>query len=74
MRLNKTQIEHMAFSIAKSLVRDGLVITDKREKLYDDLQKVIYSELEKEDLLDERVKEILKNRLEEIRSTNIDYF
>ncbi len=74
MRLNKTQIEHLAFTIAKTLIKEGLIITDKREKFYEDLQKIIYTELEKEDILDEKVKEILKNRLDEIRSSNIDYF
>lgn len=74
MRLNKLQIEHLAFSIVKGLLADGLIISDDRERLTLEVQEIIVKELEKEDHLDEQVKEILKGKLEEIRSTNVDYY
>ncbi len=74
MRLNKQQIEHLAFTIVKSLLKESLVITDNREKLVEDLQQIIVRELEKEDELDEKVKDILKDKLNEIRNSNIDYY
>jgi hypothetical protein len=74
MRLNKIQIEHLSFQIAKGLVNDELVIVEDREKLVTEIQELVTRELEKEDLLDEQVKEILKEKLNEIRNTNIDYY
>lgn len=74
MRLNKLQINHLAFSIAKGLVKDEAVITEDREKLVKEIEDVIARELEKEDKLDEQVKEILKDKLDEIRSSNVDYY
>ena len=74
MRLNKQQIEYMAFSIANGLIQENLVLSDDREKLFAELLGLMTRELEKEDLLDEKVKEILKEKLNEIRNTNIDYY
>jgi len=68
------QIEHLAFSIVKSLLADDLVIAEDRERLVLQIQEIVVRELEKEDQLDEQVKEILKGKLEEIRSTNVDYY
>ncbi len=74
MRLNKLQIEHLAFSIVKGLLTEDQIITDDREKMVAETQGIIVKELEKEDQLDEQVKDILKEKLEEIRSTNVDYY
>jgi hypothetical protein len=74
MRLNKLQIEHLAFSIVKGLLKDDMIITEDRERIVKEVEGVIIRELEKEDKLDEQVKEILKDKLEEIRSTNVDYY
>lgn len=74
MRLNKQQVEHLAFRIVKSLLTEKLVMVENREKAVADLQQIITQELEKEDLLDEKVKEILKDKLNEIRNSNIDYY
>lgn len=68
------QIEHLAFSIAKGLLADDLVIVEDRERLVLQIQEIVVRELEKEDQLDEQVKEILKGKLEQIRSTNVDYY
>jgi hypothetical protein len=74
MRLNKQQIEHLAFRIVKDLLKEKLVMLENREKVVSDLQNVITQELEKEDALDEKVKDILKDKLNEIRNSNIDYY
>jgi hypothetical protein len=74
MRLNKIQIEYMAFQIVKGLINDNLIFTEDRERIVAELQEIMTRELEKEDMLDEKVKEILKEKLNEIRNTNIDYY
>ena len=74
MRLNKQQVEHLAFSIIKGLLKENLILIENKEKLFEDIQAVITRELEKEDLLDEKVKDILKEKLNEIRNSNIDYY
>jgi len=74
MRLNKLQIEHMAFVIVKGLLIDNALITEDKEKLVKQVEAIVHKELEKEDQLDEQVKEILKDKLEEIRNTNVDYY
>ena len=74
MRLNKQQIEHLAFYIVQQLLKEKLLMVENREKMAADVQAIISTELEKEDLLDEKVKEILKEKLNEIRNSNIDYY
>ena len=74
MRLNKQQIEHMAFSIVNELLKEGLIITEDKEKMVAEVHEIIIRELEREDLLDEQVKDILKEKLNEIRNANIDYY
>ena len=74
MRLNKQQIEHLAFHIVKKLLKENLLMVENRDKIAVDVQNIISGELEKEDLLDEKVKEILKDKLNEIRNSNIDYY
>ena len=68
------QIEHLAFSIVKGLLKDDTIIIEDRERIVKEVEIIITHELEKEDKLDEQVKEILKDKLEEIRSTNVDYY
>ncbi len=74
MRLNRQQIEQMAFIVIKGLLSEDMILTDDKEKTVSDVEMVITKELEKEDLLDEKVKDILKEKLPEIRNTNIDYY
>ena len=74
MRLNKQQIEHLAFKIVKGLLSENLLMVENRDKTVNDVQNIITKELEKEDLLDEKVKDILKEKLTEIRNSNIDYY
>ena len=59
------QIEHMAFAISKGLVKEGMIITEDRDKLVKQVEEIVAKEL---------AKEILKNKLDEIRSTNVDYY
>ena len=72
--MSKLQIEHLAFSVIKGLLREDLIIADEKETVVAETQELITKELEKEDLLDEKVKEILKDKLNEIRNTNVDYY
>ncbi|MCP5045868.1 MAG: DUF507 family protein [bacterium] len=74
MRLNKLQIEHMAFTVVKGLLKDNALITEDKESLVKEVESIIANELAKEDQLDEQVKEILKEKLDEIRNTNVDYY
>ncbi len=74
MRLNKLQIDHLAFTIVNGLLKDNSIIIEDRERIVKEVEGVITQELEKEDKLDEQVKEILKDKLEEIRNTNVDYY
>ncbi len=74
MRLNKQQIEHLAFHVVKGLLAEKLIFVENREAVVADVQAIITQELEKEDALDEKVKDILKDKLNEIRNSNIDYY
>ena len=74
MRLNKHQIEYFAFSIAKTLIKDGIIIVEDKEVFLKDIQTIITNELEKEDILDEKVRNILQNKMDDIRNSNIDYY
>jgi len=74
MRLNKVQIEHMAFTIVKGLIKNQLIIAEDKDKLVKQIEDLISHELEKEDALDEQVKEILKTKWDDIRNSNVDYF
>ena len=74
MRLNKHQVEHMAFNVVKRLLQEECILTDDKEKTAGEIHEVITRELEREDMLDEQVKDILKEKLNEIRNANIDYY
>lgn len=74
MRLNKQQLEHMAFNIVNELLKESLILTEDKEKMVTEVHEIITKELAREDLLDDQVKEILKEKLNEIRNANIDYY
>ncbi len=74
MRLNKQQLEHMAFNIVNELLKESLILTEDKEKMVTEVHEIITKELGREDLLDDQVKEILKEKLNEIRNANIDYY
>ena len=73
MRLNKNQIEHMAFVIVRNLLKEEKIIADDRNKLTESLMNLITEEFQKEDKLDQEVREILSAHMEKIRSENIEY-
>lgn len=73
MRLNKNQIEHMAFMIVRKLMKDEKIIVDNKTKLIDDVTNLITEEFLKEDKLDQEVREILSQHMEKIRKENIEY-
>ncbi|NIM58753.1 MAG: DUF507 family protein [Candidatus Aminicenantes bacterium] len=73
MRLNKNQIEHMAFIIVRNLLKEEKIIVDDRNKLTESLMSLITDEFQKEDKLDQEVREILNKHMEKIRSENIEY-
>lgn len=73
MRLNKNQIEHMAFLILRSLQKDGKVLVDEKDRLLDELILLITDEFQKEDQLDQEVREILGKHMEKIRRENLEY-
>ncbi len=73
MRLNKNQIEHMAFVIVRNLLKEEKIIVDDRNKLTESLMNLITEEFQKEDKLDQEVREILSAHMEKIRSENIEY-
>ena len=73
MRLNKNQIEHMAFIIIKNLLKEEKILLDDRNKIIDDIANLITEEFQKEDKLDQEVREILSKYMEKIRKENIEY-
>jgi hypothetical protein len=73
MRLNKNQIEHMAFIIVRNLTREGKVILEDRNKITEQIISLITEEFQKEDQLDQEVREILSKHMEKIRRENIEY-
>jgi hypothetical protein len=73
MRLNKNQIEHMAFLILRNLQKDGKVLVEEKAPLLDEIIALITDEFQKEDQLDQEVREILSKHMEKIRRENIEY-
>jgi hypothetical protein len=73
MRLNKNQLEHLAFLIVRNLQRDGKVLIESKETLLQDLTSLLNEEFLKEDQLDQEVRELLGKHMDEIRKGNIEY-
>lgn len=73
MRLNKNQIDHLAFIIVRNLTREGKVILEDRNKIVENIISLITEEFQKEDQLDQEVREILSQHMEKIRRENIEY-
>jgi hypothetical protein len=73
MRLNKNQIEHLAFIIIRNLQKDGKVLIEEKTRLLDEIISLITDEFQKEDKLDQEVREILSTHMEKIRKENIEY-
>jgi hypothetical protein len=73
MRLNKNQVDHLAFVIVKNLTKEGKVILEDRNRLVEDIISLLTEEFQKEDQLDQEVREILSQHMEKIRRENIEY-
>jgi hypothetical protein len=73
MRLNKNQVEHMAFIIVRNLVKEGKVILEDRGRIVESISSLISEDFQKEDHLDQEVREILSKHMEKIRKENIEY-
>ena len=73
MRLNKNQVDHLAFIIVKNLTKEGKVILEDRNRLVEDIISLLTEEFQKEDQLDQEVREILSQHMEKIRRENIEY-
>jgi len=67
------QIEHLAFSIVRNLLKEEKIIADDKIKLIEQIAQLIYNEFQKEDELDQEVREILNKHIEKIRKENIEY-
>jgi len=73
MRLNKNQVEHLSFTILRTLIKDGKILVDDKAKVLEEIINLINEEFMKEDKLDQEVREILNKHMEEIRKGNIEY-
>jgi len=73
MRLNKHQIEHLAFSITRNLLKENKILVENRNEILEDINNLIMEEFLKEDKLDHEVREILNQHMEKIRKENIEY-
>jgi hypothetical protein len=73
MRLNKNQLEHLAFLIVRNLQRDGKVLIESKDALIQDITSLLTDEFQKEDQLDLEVRELLGKHIDEIRKGNIEY-
>jgi len=73
MRLNKIQIEHLAFSIVRNLLKDEKILADNKNKLVEGLNTLLTEEFLLEDKLDQEVRELLNQHIEKIRNENIEY-
>jgi uncharacterized protein len=73
MRLNKNQIEHLAFVILRNLTKEGKILVEDRTRLLEGMTALIMDEFMKEDRLDQEVREILGKHMEKIRRENIEY-
>jgi len=73
MRLNKNQIEHLAFVILNNLVKERKIIAEDRPRLLEEITNLILDDFQKEDKLDQEVREILGKHMEKIRRDNIEY-
>jgi len=73
MRLNKNQIDHLAFVIVRNLIKNQKIISDDKHRLIEDINNLITEEFLQEDKLDQEVRGILSQHMEKIRKENIEY-
>ena len=73
MRLNKNQIEHLAFLILRNLKKESKVLIEDKSSLLNEMISLITEEFQKEDQLDQEVRELLSKHMEKIRKDNLEY-
>ena len=73
MRLNKNQIEHLAFLILRNLRKEAKVLIEDKSSLLNEMISLITEEFQKEDQLDQEVRELLSKHIEKIRKDNLEY-
>jgi hypothetical protein len=73
MRINKNQIEHLAFIAVRNLIKEKKIIVEDKNKLIEGLVNLLTEDFQKEDKLDQEVREILSKHMEKIRNENIEY-
>jgi len=73
MRLNKNQIEHLAFLILRNMKKEGKVLIEDKSSLLNEMISLITEEFQKEDQLDQEVRELLSKHMEKIRKDNLEY-
>jgi hypothetical protein len=73
MRLNKNQLEHLAFVIVRNLAKEGKVLIEDKSRIIESITSLLTEEFQKEDQLDQEVREILSKHMEKIRKENIEY-
>jgi len=73
MRLNRNQIEHLAFITVQNLLKEEKIIAEDKNKLLDEIIELVTEEFQKEDKLDQEVREILNKHIDKIRNENIEY-
>jgi len=73
MKLNKNQIEHLAYMTVRNLTKEGKVLIEDKNKLVETIIVLLTEEFQKEDKLDQEVREILSKHMEKIRKENIEY-
>lgn len=73
MRLTREQVQLMAFYITRTLLQEGKIEVEDKEKLIEGVTDVITAELNVEDRLNDEVREILNQHSDQIRSGNIEY-
>ena len=71
--MSKLQIEHLAFSVSRNLLKEEKIIADNKNRLVESLNNLITDEFMNEDKLDQEVREILNQHMEKIRRENIEY-
>lgn len=73
MRLTREQVQLMAFHAIRTLLQEGKIEVEDRERLIDRVGEVITGELLVEDKLNDEVREILNKHSDQIRSGNVEY-
>jgi uncharacterized protein len=73
MRLNKSEIEHMAFSIVRNLLKEKNIRANEKNQVVEDVKNLITEEFLNEEKLDQEVREILNQHRDKIRKENIEY-